>query len=318
MGAHMITLGDLLRQYLEYLGARSSRRTYENIYRRYFALPDWADRPANLVTRYDVLLLRQTLEAVPSQADKALSLIKQAYRWANDRIDPGTRRPIYEGENPAWRIAKHDYIARERVMTRAEIRALLHSIDFLTPKYQAFFVCRILVPCRITELCSMRRDAVDPTGKWFKRLTKNKRPQYVQVPRQAMNYLSALHVEGDYYFMGAYGRPLQGGSARKVWARLRAELEMPDLWLLDFRRTLASYLYNEIKADDLTAKAVLNHYDSRPVAIYTRLNYEKLAEIIQSYADWMWQFRVTDPREGGAYDRSLVACAADHTESFSL
>ena len=66
---------------------------------------------------------------------------------------------------------------------------------------------------------------------------------------------------------------------------------MSDLWLLDFRRTLASYLYNEIKADDLTAKAVLNHYDSRPVAIYTRLNFEKISEIIQSYADWMWALK---------------------------
>jgi len=56
---------------------------------------------------------------------------------------------------------------------------------------------------------------------------------------------------------------------------------------LNFRRTLASYLYTEIRADELTAKAVLNHYDGRPVAVYTRLNYDRLAEIIQAYADWV-------------------------------
>lgn len=64
---------------------------------------------------------------------------------------------------------------------------------------------------------------------------------------------------------------------------------MQSVQLLDFRRTLATFLYNEIKADDLTAKAVLNYYDARPVAVYTSLNYDRLAAIIQQYADWIWQ-----------------------------
>ena len=149
----------------------------------------------------------------------------------------------------------------------------------------------------------MRWDAIDATGKWLKRVTKNKRPQYVQIPIQALRYIRALPRSGEFVFPGHYGHSLREGSARKVWERLRIDLQMPDLWLLDFRRTLASYLYNEIKADDLTAKAVLNHYDSRPVAIYTRLNYDKLAEIIQAYADWMWALKPT-PLEAEAFTQA--------------
>jgi len=69
---------------------------------------------------------------------------------------------------------------------------------------------------------------------------------------------------------------------------------MPDVQLLDFRRTFVSYLCTEIKADDLTAKAVLNHYDGRPVAVYTRLNYDRLATIIQACADWIWQLKPSE------------------------
>ena len=108
--------------------------------------------------------------------------------------------------------------------------------------------------------------------------------------------------------MGVYGRPMQGESARKVWSKLRTDLKMHDVQLLDFRRTLATYLYSEIKADDLTAKAVLNHFDGRPVAVYTRLNYDKLALVIQAYADWIWQFMPTpEPDESLTFSTAWPA-----------
>lgn len=286
-----MTFGTLAQLYLAHLGARPSRGKYEQIFKQFFDGPEWRDKKALAVTRTDVILLKQSLVDTPAHANKAIGLIKQAYSWASDRVDPTTRKPLYEGQNPAWRVNGHEYVRRERLMDYREIRLLLNALEFLSPKYQAFFACRILVPCRIKELCTMRRDAVSPDGKWFKRLTKNGRPQYVLIPKQAMALLNVLPVEGAYYFMGHYERPLREGSARKIWERLRKELQMPDVWLLDFRRTLASYLYNEIKADDLTAKAMLNHYDSRPVAIYTRLNFDKLAEIGQMYADWMWSLK---------------------------
>lgn len=94
--------------------------------------------------------------------------------------------------------------------------------------------------------------------------------------------------------MGHYGQPLSTDAPRKIWERFRVQIGLERIQLLDFRRTLSTYLYTEIKADDLTAKAVLNHYDGRPVAIYTRLNYDKLGEIIQAYADWLW--RLGEPR----------------------
>jgi integrase len=298
-----MTLDDVLRVYLDWMeqNGRPSAAAYWRVYEKYFANSDLKDRPAESIHRYDILYFKQQYESTPAHCSKGIGLIKQAYNFVRNRIvaaEDGTKRPMYAGNNPAWRVSKHDSMPRERTMDLSEIRCLLASLPHFSPKYRAFFANRMLTPCRIKELCEMRRDAVNlETGKWFKYMTKNGRPQWTYIPTQGVHLLRALPVEGDYFFLGAYGHPLQAESARRVWARIRGSLGMRDLWLLDFRRTLATYLYNEIKADDLTAKAVLNHYDGRPVAVYTRLNYDRLAEIIQAYADWIWQLMPEEERQ---------------------
>ena len=289
-----MTFGTVLLRYIDHLGVRPSAMKYRQIYKQLVAGSLLEQCEAEDVTRFDVQLFKQAHEATPAHCRKALQLVCQAYNYVALMIDPKTKQPLYSGANPALGIKKPNTKSRERLMDLAEIRLLLESIDFLSPKYQAFFITRLLTPCRIKELCEMRREDVDlSTGKWLKRFTKNCRMQYTLIPRQALDYLRVLPVDGQYFFMGVYGRPMQRESARKVWSVFREDLRMPDVQLLDFRRTLASYLYTEIKADDLTAKAVLNHYDGRPVAVYTRLNYDRLAGIIQEYADWIWALRGT-------------------------
>lgn len=289
-----LTFGRMLESYIESLGARPSAEKYRQIYYQLFAGKPLANRPASSVTRHEIQLFRQQHEATPSHCRKAMQLIGQAYNHALRTVDARTALPLYDGPNPASGIRKPSVRSRERVMHRSEITLLLESLEFLSAKYQAFFVTRLLTPCRLKELCAMRRDAVDlTTGKWFKQITKNGRPQYTLIPRQALVYLDRLPVEGEYFFMGTNGRPLVREAARKIWGALRQDLRMTDVQLLDFRRTLASYLYAEVKADDLTAKAVLNHYDGRPVAIYTRLNFDQIAGLIQQYADWVWALKRT-------------------------
>jgi len=290
-----MTFGELFSAYHASLGARHSATRYLYIYQQYFRA--WDSRDINTITRSEILFFRQRYQHTPEQCRKGLGLIRQMYNWARNRIDEKTFRCLYEGENPAWKVSPPVSIPRERLMDLSEIKALLASLDFLTLKYQAFLLTRLLAAGRILELCTMRRDCVNlDTGKWFKEHTKTGRPQYMHIPRHALAYLRALPIEGEYFFMGAYGRPLQPGSARKIWARFRLHLDMPDVWLLDFRRTLASYLYMQCKADDLTVKAVLNHYDPRPVAIYTRLDYDFLKNIMEQYADWIWALK---PMEDG-------------------
>ncbi len=304
-----MTFGELFSAYRDSLGNRPSAKRYLDIYRQYFT--QWDAREINTITRSELLFFRQQYQRTPEQCRKGLGLVRQMYNWARNRIDPKTFRCLYEGENPAHGITPPASIPRERLMDLSEIKAMLASLDSLTLKYQAFLMTRLLAAGRITELCQMRRDCVSLAGKWYKGQTKNNRPQYMHIPSLALAYLQALPVEGEYFFMGAYGNPLQPGSARKIWGRFRLHLNMPDVWLLDFRRTLASYLYMQLKADDTLVKAVLNHYDPRPVAIYTRLDYDYLKEVMERYAEWIWSLKPSDglsPPQEASEIRAVNGC----------
>ncbi len=299
-----MTFGELAQSYLSLaLAGRPSHSEYCRIYKAHYSCPEWSLQPVTAITRFQVMQKNQTLSTAPAHANKIIGFIKQVYAWAQDTINPTTHRPYFEGENPASRIHRHETFERERLMDHHEIRLLLQKIESQNEKYHAFYLCRLLVPCRILELCTMLRKAVNldyrpgqpaPGGKWIKDKTKNGRPHTIYIPHQAMSALSTLGAYGEYLFCGHYGRPLTTGAVRKMWGKWRKDLGIEDLQLLDFRRTLATYLYRVLKVDDLTAKAVLNHYDGRPVAIYVRLDYDYLADILQKYADWVWEFKKQD------------------------
>lgn len=297
-----MTFGELLNRYIASLGGRPSKAKYSQLQKQMFSDPQWHEREADAITRYDLLLLKQQLASTPSHANKVLGLVKQAYVWGSNTIDPQARRPVYDGPNPASTIRGFTCKSREVLMDHAQLRLILSSLDFLDPKYHAFFTLRLLAPGRIKELCDMRWEHVDlTTGKWLKPKTKNGRQHIVPLPTQAIAALEAFRLADPppadnpgYVFKGVYGRAIQPESVRKVWSRFRLDLHMEKIWLLDFRRTLASYLYTVVKADDMLVKAMLNHYDGRPSAVYTRLSFDFLAPIMQRYADWMWTFKEED------------------------
>ena len=296
-----MTFSELTTRYIESLGARPSAQDYRQIQRQFFTAPEWADRDAAAITRYDVLLLVQSLAQTKAHANKVLGFIRQSYYWASNTIDHTAKAPLFNGVNPAAQVKRYSCKSREVLMDFTQLRRLVSSLDLLDRKYRAFFTMRILAPGRIKELCDARWCDLDLiTGKWTKPTTKNDRKQTVPIPTQAIQVLR-LHAAAsidrysgrlpEYVFQGHYGRPLLPESARKIWAGFRRDLKMEEIWLLDFRRTLASYLYMHVKADDTLIKAILNHYDSRPCAVYTRLNFDFLAPIMQGYADWVWTFK---------------------------
>jgi len=278
-----MTFQSLCAQYLH--GPLQPKATYTNyvrIHAQFFQ--DWTEHP----TRATIKAWHMGLQDHAAHANKALGFLKAMYNWA---MNEG----LWEQANPAAGIKRHPCYSRERVMDLREVKLILDTLDFLNEKYQAWFLCRLLVPCRIKELCEMRRDEVDTYGKWTKRRTKNGRVHTIHIPTQALARLFALPPTGDYFFMGQYGHALSEEAARKIWGRWRKDLGISNLWLLDFRRTLATFLYRVQKVDDLTAKAILGHYDSRPVAIYTRLDYDYLATTIQAYADWLLAMKADTP-----------------------
>ena len=149
----MMTFGTLLDRYLESLAGRPSQLDYQQLRQQFFTTPEWADKPAAAVTRYDVLVLVQSLAKTKSHANKVLGLIRQAYYWASNTIDPVAKAPLFDGPNPAAAVKRYACKSREVLMDFSQLRRLVSSLDLLDTKYYTFFTLRILAPGRIKELC---------------------------------------------------------------------------------------------------------------------------------------------------------------------
>jgi hypothetical protein len=78
--------------------------------------------------------------------------------------------------------------------------------------------------------------------------------------------------------------------AEKAWRKVARDMGLKDLRLHDFRRTVASRVYEHTK-DLKLCKAILNHFDSDVTSIYVRLNYDYIARELQANADRFWAIK---------------------------
>lgn len=233
-----------------------------------------------------------------SQANKELALVRAACRWG-----------IYEGKwetDPTVGIKKWKTPKRKRICKYEEITKILHAFDFSTTdteiRDRALFGIAMFTGCRPSEVRTALLNAITPyshMGCWNKGTTKNGEDHEVPLPRQAMGWVSDwLKVRprfdprgaNPYLFPGqAIGEPLSECGLRVRWAALRKGLEIQaNLWNYDLRRTLASYLGNELKYDDKTIQAILNHYDGRAISHYYHVSFDALTSVVQRYADWLY------------------------------
>lgn len=289
----MGTVSALLEGYLDSLEARPSAFRYRQVYRQYIK-PRWGAMQATELTTKQLLLLKQQHPHCREQMRKAIGLVRQGYTWARTTINPATEDLYFDGPNPAIEIRIGRGQSRARLATLDELKLILRELPHLYPPHAAFFAVRLTAPSRIKELCETGPShwiRWQDGALWTKPKTKNGLAHRVYVAPQAMQYLDALPWSGQYFFVGARGHHWCEDAPAKAWRELMRDLKIQDLQLLDLRRTLASYLYKMHKrseADELTIKALLNHYDPRPVAVYTRLAVEDLAPILEGYADWLW------------------------------
>jgi integrase len=255
------------------------------LYRQLFL--DWEDRRLSDITRSVIRRLHVDMKDTPTQANHAVKLIKQAYNWALDTEDDNGQ-PYWRGDNPARGIKTYRTYSRIRVLTDAELSRLLPSLGLAHWKLSAFVTILLCTGCRMTEARKMRWEHVDlAQRRWLKARTKNGLAQYVPLPQQAVEVLSALPNEGPYVFMGSNAREWSRPAAEKAWGKHRVSIGLQDVCLHDFRRTVATRLY-EAERDELIVKACLNHYDARPLAVYVRLNFDRLARSLQANADRIW------------------------------
>lgn len=291
------TYVDLIAAYLENLRGRTSYT------RSFYVARQWIMKQTVTPTRTDILARHRAKghgDFMPGcwQANKELAIQRAAFRW-------GLYHEVWDGGDPTvgikrWKTKKRKWIAKF-----LEIRSLLTMFEDakkdMEVRNRALIGLELLTGCRQGEAPTALMGAITPYGDagcWNKGKTKNGEDHEIPVPRQAMAWLNAwLAIRaGDaryngspYMFLGADPcNPLTDHGLRHWWRDMCDELGITGLWNYDLRRTLATYLSNELNYPDKKIQAILNHYDGRAFSHYCHVSFDALVPVVQHYADWLF------------------------------
>jgi integrase len=281
----------LLHLYLtKHIGKRASAKQYWRFHRTYFM--NWTDHK----TRFELKDWHESLAEHPDEANKALNMLRAMYGWAQITGDATGKKALWEGENPARGIKRFKTYSRERTFTDLELQRFFMFLDFHYHKLAAFLTVVICSACRMSEAREMQWQYVDYANRcWHKPTTKNGKSQRLPLPTQAIAAIQSMEATrrpcSPYIFQGIYGdRPWSRSMAEKAWRKAALDMGLNDLRLHDFRRTVASRVYEHTK-DLKLVKAILNHFDADVTGIYVRMNYDYIARELQANADRFWALK---------------------------
>lgn len=238
------------------------------------------------------------------QANKELAVQRAAFRW-------GLYHEVWDGGDPTVGIKKFKTKKRKRIAKFLEVRALLDYFSFAASetdmRNRALYGLALLTGCRPSEIRTAKLSDITPYGRggsWNKGTTKTGEDQEIPLPSQAMEWGNAwltVRAENTRYskspwlFPGQDPRePLSDEAMRKTWEQIRETLRLDGLWNYDLRRTLASYLSNELGQSDKRVQAILNHSDGRALSHYCHVSFDAMMETLQAYADWLFNLTKED------------------------
>jgi integrase len=288
----MITFQELAALYFDkHLIKKSSYCYYRRLYKQLFAT--WTEHK----TCFELKTWHDALELTPAHANKALGFLKAMYYWAQREGDATGKQALWCQDNPAANVQRHRQESRERIFSDRELTQLFLYLSFASQKLETFITFLLCTGCRMSEARMMKWAHLDLVqGIWFKPTTKNGMSQRIPLSRQAIAALESMPRDGDYVFMGVYGRCWSRCGAEKAWGIFRKGPGLQDLTLHDIRRTVGSRVYEQTK-DVMLVKAVLNHRPNSITEIYMRTQYKRIATALQDHADALWVLRKEIPYE---------------------
>lgn len=287
-------------------GQAETRRTLHND-----AVRVLGDRSAATVTRKDVLdMVKAILDrGAKVQAGSVLRELTAAYEYAI-----GLDRFPDDFANPAL-LAKAGLrqsrvrltpVKGKRVLSDKELKAVLAWLPgsgFSTTQKNVIRLT-LWTGCRTGEVCQAEwRDMDLEKGTWHMRDSKNGAERYVQLPRQAVEFLRQLRLNGTTYVFPSSrtGRPIQQKSLTETKWHLRnpeqvqknRKFRPEQCWLdtvedwspHDLRRTVRTGL-SRLRCPSEVAEAVLGHSRKGIEGTYDLHGYEEeCREWLQKWAD---------------------------------
>ena len=261
---------------------RNPERT-EYLLKKYVR-PEWKGRKLESIGRGDVALLVDGIAErdAPVMANRVLTVLKKLFSWA-------VARDLLEANPAAGVQAPGKEIARDRVLTDAELKAVWKACEGLGYPFGSLFRLLILTGQRRDEVARMAWPDIED-GAWTlpREITKSDRLHVVPLSGLAAETIEAVpQIEGcDLFFPSRNGmdRPVSGFSKAK--AQLDILSGVGEWRLHDLRRTVASGLAR-LQTPPHVIEAVLNHRSgtiSGVAAVYNRYSY--LEEKRQALEAW--------------------------------
>lgn len=278
----------------------------------YDAFEDIGDVAAKDVTREMIAAILAKVEGrgASRHADHVKSAISSTYRWALDRN--------LVLVNPTVGFKKrHKYEPRARVLASEDISKLWSGLsrDDLGQSEAVRVVLKLalLTAQRRSEIISMRRadlsqlDGAKPTWTIPKERTKNGKEHRVHLSHQAAALICrALELsakKGSEFVFPVDAKRVRFGTQPKsphmhadsvtvAMTRLRASIGIEDATVHDLRRTVATWLGEQMVRPDVIAM-VVNH--SPKIQDITRRVYNQatmagpVRQAMQSWADHVWE-----------------------------
>ena len=234
------TVADLAERFLkDFLPAkkRPPRKTtiqdYERIFRCH-VVPRLGKKSLEEVTPYDIEALHSSMRATPYQANRLLSVLRQAFNQA----ERWGWRP--QGSNPSLHIDRYPEARRgakkEVMLTSEQMADLLRAIDEEEEAGASLIACAAIrlafwTGWRIGEVLSLEWSNLRlDLGQARLLRTKTAPEEYRQLPSEALTVLEQLpRVEGCPYVFPGHDLCGHLTTVRKPWVRIRARAGLDNL-----------------------------------------------------------------------------------------
>ena len=278
-----MTFADLFSQYME-RHAKVRKRTWQedqNQFDRY--LGAFAKKKLSAITRKDVAALHGKIgKTAPTAANRLLALLSSVFGRA---IEFG----LWEGNNPCVGIRKFPEEARDRFLSKDELRRFFEVLEHYSHDIaRDTILVALLTGVRRSNVHEMKWADIDwEEATWRIGWTKNGTPQTVALVEPIVELLRERHRRATSVFVFP-GRGKTGHyvEVKTAWKTLLKRAGIENARFHDLRRTMGSWQARTGASLPIIGKS-LNHKSQSTTAIYARLDLDPARSAMEKAVDAM-------------------------------
>ena len=278
-----MTFADLFSQYME-RHAKVRKRTWQedqNQFDRY--LGAFAKKKLSAITRKDVAALHGKIgKTAPTAANRLLALLSSVFGRA---IEFG----LWEGNNPCVAIRKFPEEARDRFLSKDELRRFFEVLEHYSHEIaRDTILVALLTGVRRSNVHEMKWADIDwEEATWRIGLTKNGTPQTVALVEPVIELLRERHRRATSVFVfPGRGRTGHYVEVKTAWKTLLKRAGIENARFHDLRRTMGSWQARTGASLPIIGKS-LNHKSQSTTAIYARLDLDPARSAMEKAVDAM-------------------------------